>query len=86
MKEILLVSRDKRTFRMFKLSSIERIDLEKLNPNPEDDSRGICIYQKDSCTHAYVVVDFDFDSFVSFIDESRLHSNIFIINVDEVEV
>jgi hypothetical protein len=86
MKNILLVSRDKKTFKMFKMSSIERIDLEKLHPNSEDDARAICIYQKESCTHAFAVADFDFDSFVSFINEDGLHNNTFIINLDEIEV
>jgi hypothetical protein len=86
MKYIALVSRDKKHFKVFTLNIIRRIDVCKLNSNPDDDSRGICVFEQYSCTHTYKIVSFDFDQFASFINEDQIGDDIFIINVEQIEV
>jgi len=86
MKHIVLVSRDKKHFKVFTLNIITRIDVCKLNSNPDDDSRGICVFEEDSCTHTYKIVSFDFDQFASFINGNGINDKMFIINVEQIEV
>ena len=86
MKSIALVSKDKKHFKLFKINNISRIDVTKLNPDPSDEARGICIFEDQSCTQTYEVVSLNFDHFVSFINGNELSDDIFIINVEQIEV
>ena len=87
MKRIALVSKDKKDFKVFSLNTITRIDVNKINSNPDDEKRGICIFEgSDCCTHTYEIVYINFDHFVSFINGNGINDDVFIINVETIEV
>ena len=84
MKYIAIVSKDKKQFKMFEFNTITRVDVLRRNDNPDDDSRMISVCETGCHHHAMKIVEFDFDRFVSFINENEDLDNIFVITVEKI--
>lgn len=84
MKFLLLKGPKDGLFKMIALSEIKSICLENRDTNPENLEKHLWIRQEDRLPMCSVVDEFDFCSFVSFIDGNE--RNVFTINTRILEI